>query len=165
MLTPTIFLTMFNYNHDTNNRLLALASKLTPTQWATSHDYGHNTIHEIMHHTITVEEEWLHLCREGEVFWNARPIADYPDVPSLLTLSDAIHADYLPYVQSLTDDILAGTATGLMPDGIIRPEVVWHMLLHYHTHSTLHRSEVARMLTGFGFSPNSIDFFGYPVSR
>jgi uncharacterized damage-inducible protein DinB len=161
MLSQTILLTMFEYNHHINNRLLDLARKVTPEQWIEPIEQGQRNLHETLFHYLSTEEEWLSVCAHGEAIWRTRLIENFPDVDSLQNLSDQTYAAYLPYIDSLTDSTLNSTVCAMMPHGIEREEIVWHMLLHMLYHSAQHRSEVAILLTRFNLSPGFIDFYGF----
>src|SRR6476619_491385 len=103
MLAPTMLLTMFQYGHDTNNRLLDKAAQVTPEQWDARQEADQRSLHETLFHVITVEEEYLSLCQHRQPIWNSQPFERYPDVASLRALSDQVHANYPPYLESLTD--------------------------------------------------------------
>ncbi|MEZ4670194.1 MAG: DinB family protein [Anaerolineae bacterium] len=161
MLSRDILLTMYHYNHDINNRLLGFARHVTPQQWLAPLEAGQWNLHQILFHILSVEEEWLTVSKHGTPIWDSRSITDFPDVDSLLALSDQAYQTFLPYIESLTDDILTSTVNALMPDGLVKDEVIWHMLLHNFYHSAQHRSEVAVLLTRYGHSPGFIDIYGY----
>jgi len=161
MLAPTIIRTMYQYSHDTTNRLLDLATKVTPEQWDTPQEAGQRSLHQTLHHLIVVEEEYLHLCQTGHTIWASQPIERYPNATSLHALNDQIHATYLPYLERLTDDDLTTRITALMPSERVESVLIWHIFIHMLYHSAQHRSECAFMLTRYGHSPGFIDFYGY----
>jgi uncharacterized damage-inducible protein DinB len=161
MLGQTMLLTMYEYNHHTNSRLLDLAQNVTQEQWITPLDIGQRNLHETLHHYLTTEEEWLSVCEHGKPIWRTRPIEDFPDVESLRTLSNETYNAYRPYFERMTDDMLTASVYAMMPHGVEKHEIAWHMLLHMLYHSAQHRSEVALMLTRDGHSPGFIDFYGF----
>lgn len=158
-----MLLTMFEFNHVTNNRLLDVAAVLTPEQWTTPLDEGQRSLHETLFHLLTVEEEWGYLCRHKQSRFRYRQINDYPDAASLRTFSDQDYRVTCDYLESVDDDILTSTVTGVMPppEFEVRTFPVWQILTHILYHSAQHRSEVALMLTRCGHSPGSIDFIGH----
>jgi uncharacterized damage-inducible protein DinB len=161
MLTRTLLLTMFQYSYDTNVRLLGLAANVSPEEWDAPQEMGQRSLHETLFHLLAVEEEWLYLCAHGVSAWRQRVFAAYPDAASLRALADETYQSYRPYLERLTDDDLRTRITAIMPDGDTRTAPVWPMLAHMLYHSAQHRSECAFMLTRCGFSPGSIDFYGY----
>lgn len=162
MLSQILLLNWFDYNHETNNRLLELAAKVTPEQWDMPQDFGRCTsLHETLFHVLSVEEEWLELCESGTPNFGFRSLDDYPDAASLQTYSDQVYDQYRPYLESLNDEQLIAKIFALLPDNRERSVMVWQLLSHMLYHSAYHRSEIASMLTNFGQSPGPIDFFGF----
>lgn len=161
MLGATILLTMFRYDHDKNEQLLALAERVTPQEWAEPQPSEQRSLHETLFHILAVAEEYLVLCETGEVTWGKRSTADYPDAASLRAFNDRIYASYLPTLERLTDEQLVQRVTAPMPHGVVQSVVMWQILVHMLYHSQQHRSEAASILTRYGHSPGFIDFFGF----
>lgn len=162
MLSQILLLNWFDYNHETNNRLLERAAKITPEQWDMPQDFGRCTnLHETLFHVLSVEEEWLELCERETPNFGFRSLDDYPDAASLQTYSDQVYDQYRPYLESLNDEQLIAKIFALLPDNRERSVMVWQLLSHMLYHSAYHRSEIASMLTNFGQSPGPIDFFGF----
>jgi uncharacterized damage-inducible protein DinB len=163
VLSKTMFLTTFEFNHVTNNRLLDIATVLTPEQWSTPLDAGQRSLHETFFHFLTVEEEWIYLCQNKQSRFRYRPIEDYPDVASLRAFSDQDYRVTCDYLAALDDDLLTSTVAGVMPppEFETRTFPIWQILTHILYHSAQHRSEVALMLTRCGHSPGFIDFIGH----
>ena len=161
MLGATILMTMFRYDHDKNEQLLALAERVTAHEWSEPQPSGQRSLHETLFHILAVVEEYLVLCETGQATWGARKISDYPDAASLRTFNDKIYATYLPTLERLTDEQLMQRITSVMPHGVVQSVVMWQILVHMLYHSQQHRSEVASMLTRYGHSPGFIDFFGF----
>lgn len=163
MLSKTMFLTMFEFNYVTNKRLLTAATVLTPEQWSTPLDAGQRGLHETLFHLLTVEEEWLYLCRNNLSRFRYRRIEDYPDAASLHDFSDQDYRVTCDYLAGVDDDLLISTVTGIMPppEYEIRTFPIWQILTHVLYHSAQHRSEAALMLTRFGHSPGFVDFIGH----
>lgn len=161
MLAPAILRTMFQYDHEKNHQLLALAAQVTSQQWDEPQPAGQRSLHETLFHILSVCEEYLLLCRTGQPNWNMRWIHDYPDAVSLQQFSDQLYAAYLPDLEQLTDQQLTAHITSVMPHGVTQSVRVWQLLLHMLYHSAQHRSEVASILTRYDHSPGFIDFFGF----
>ncbi len=160
MLSRTILLEMFKYNYDTNIRLLKLAKNITPVQWGEPQPAGQRSMHQTFFHLLVVEEEWVVLCEHGNPRWDYRLIENYSDVESLTRFADEAYGIMWRYIESVDEKTLASTVTGLMPDGKVHTEAIWFLLIHLLYHSAQHRSEIASMLTRYGFSPREIDFIG-----
>ena len=157
-----MLLTMFQYGHDTNNRLLNKAEEATPEQWDARQEADQRSLHETLFHIFMVEDEWLDFCQhKAPPVWESRPFERYPDVPSLRALNDQIFTTYSPYVEALTEDQLTSRVFATMPHGVDQSVLLWHLLVHMLYHSAQHRSEAASILTRYHQSPWFIDFFGY----
>lgn len=161
MLSTTMLLTIFQYDHDTNNRLIDLAANVTSEQWDAPQEAGQRSLHETMFHILAVHEEWLSLCVNEQPVWGIAKFDRYPNAASLRAFSDKIYTTYLPYIESLTEDQLLSSVTAVMPHGVVQSVLIWHMLVHTFYHNAQHRSESAFMLTHYEHSPGFIDFFGY----
>ena len=164
MLSQMMMLKMFGFNHQTNNRLLDLATMLTPEQWDAPQDIGRrSSLRETMFHTLIVEEEWVYFCEHSVTRFDFRKIEDYPDVASLRRFSDDTYQWIQGYLENLDEEKLTATITGAAPGDVERNFSVWYILLHAVFHSAQHRSEAAEMLTRFGYSPGFIDFINHDL--
>lgn len=161
MLSQTMLLTMFQYNHHINTRLLDLAANVTAEQWHAPQEADQYSLRETLFHLLAVEQEWFHLAQHGKPIWRSLPYDQYPDVASLRAFSDQLYQTFLPFFENLTDEKLTSTIHATMPQGVDQSVLIWHMLIHALYHSAQHRSEVASMLTRFGHSPSFIDFNGF----
>jgi uncharacterized damage-inducible protein DinB len=91
--------------------------------------------------------------------------ADYPDVLALRSLWAALEAQTVAFVRGLTDADMARVYENALPNGHVERLRLSTMMLHVANHGTQHRSEVAAMLTGFGLSPDQLDYIDYVVTR
>ncbi len=69
------------------------------------------------------------------------------------------------YLARLSDDDLTDYVRYTTDEGEKRERVLWHCLLHVVNHGTQHRSEAAVILTGYGHSPNGLDFTAFLNER
>lgn len=165
MIARTILSTMIRYSHDVNSELLGVCERLSPEQWDAPNSLGLGSLHETAFHVIRVEEEWFELCRTGTPQFGLRALEQFPDIASLRQLSDDMCARIDAWFSTATDDDLGAGVTALLPHGAVATWPRWRIFVHAFTHSTLHRGEMAALLTGFGHSPGSIDFYGYGAAR
>jgi uncharacterized damage-inducible protein DinB len=68
-------------------------------------------------------------------------------------------------VNGLTDADMARVYGNARPNGHVERLRLSTMMLHVANHGTQHRSEAAAMLTGFGQSPDQLDYIDYIVTR
>jgi uncharacterized damage-inducible protein DinB len=163
MHSKSLLLTMFDFNHSINTRLLGIAAELPPEQWDAPQTIGRaSSLHETFFHIITVEEEWRLFCETGgKDYWGFRPEADFPDAASLIALADQEYEAVRAYLTRIPDEGVMAPVTGILPHGVTKTAPAWHFLTHSLFHSAQHRSETAIMLTAFGHSPSFIDFLGF----
>ena len=165
MLTRDVLRTMVRYSHDVNSELLQLCAELSPDQWDAANTLGIGSLHEAAFHVIAVEAEWFELCRTGKPEFGRMLVEQYPDIGSLRQLSDEAFAHIDAWFGTATDEDLAEGVTAMLPHGAEATWPRWRMIVHAYTHSSLHRGKMAALLTGFGHSPGSIDFYGNGVRR
>jgi uncharacterized damage-inducible protein DinB len=72
-----------------------------------------------------------------------------------------IEADTQSFVKGVTEDDLARVIHYINSQGTPCAYPLWQMMVHQANHAAQHRSEVAVMLTQFGFSPGGLDFLVY----
>jgi uncharacterized damage-inducible protein DinB len=65
------------------------------------------------------------------------------------------------FVIGLKDEDAARVYAQTLPNGADFRMPLWQMMLHVANHGTQHRSEVAAMLTSFGYSPGDLDLLFY----
>jgi uncharacterized damage-inducible protein DinB len=165
MIAPTMLSTMLRHGHDVNAELLGLCERLTPAQWEAPNPLGLGSLHETAFHVIAVEEEWYELCRTGTPQFGLRSLEEFSDITSIRRLLDDTFTRIDGWFASASDDDLATGVTAMLPHGAVTTWPRWRFLVHSYTHSTLHRAEMAALLTSFGQSPGSIDFYGYGARR
>ncbi|MFN8423863.1 MAG: DinB family protein [Anaerolineae bacterium] len=73
----------------------------------------------------------------------------------------ASSADWIDYVDGLTDADLDSTITYANTKGEPFRNPLWQILTHLSLHGMQHRAEAAAMLTERGASPGDIDFIRY----
>ncbi len=161
MLTQTILATMVRYSHDVNIELVDLCARLSPEQWDAPNANGLGSLHETAFHIVAVEEEWYELCRTGIPQFGLRDVGQFGDAAAVQSLCEETFARIDPFLAAATDEDLGEAITAMLPHGRVTAWPRWRMLVHAFTHSSIHRGEMATLLSGFGQSPGSIDFYGY----
>lgn len=159
MLAKTMIVTKFEYNYASNKRLLDLATKVTPEQWTDNTvQYSRGNLHTTLHHILTVEQMWVHMCQHRGIMPTLPSMDDLPSVESLITYSDEVHQGIMAYLTDADESELSTEFSATSPSGKPYSLVVWRILTHVLYHSAQHRSEVADLLTQYGHSPGDMDF-------
>jgi uncharacterized damage-inducible protein DinB len=164
MLTETLR-TFYGYNRWATERVLDTAIQLTPEQLDVPAGGEQRSVRETLLHLMTTQKGWLSwwdgsLPAEEAYRLRLDP-ARYPDVAALRELWDALEQQTQAFLDRLDDDLLQRVYSSQMPDGSEWQMVLWKMMLHLANHGTQHRSEVAALLTGFGYSPGDLDMIFY----
>jgi uncharacterized damage-inducible protein DinB len=148
---------MYEYNDWANHRLLEKAANVTPEQFVAPSSHSFGSLQATLVHTLDTEIGWRGLLK-GEGFSPDLNPADFPTVAAIQQRWAQEEQARWDYLNSLSDDDLAGTIRYHTHTGVLRERVLWHCLFHLVNHGMQHRSEAATLLTGYGQSPGDIDF-------
>ncbi|MSQ12239.1 MAG: hypothetical protein EXR48_06090 [Dehalococcoidia bacterium] len=151
-----VFAALYEYGEWANERLLTLASKLTPEQFRRQYSKGYRPIHENLVHLLQVDWAWY-------FDWRAEPFPRFG--AEQLPLVDAIREAWAPliakrraFLADLGDRELTQEIPGRRPGDTSSPLLLWQALLQCANHGMQHRAEIAAMLTDAGHSPGDLDF-------
>lgn len=162
--------TMYDYNDWAMTRVFNAADELSQEQLDMAGTAGHGSILQTLLHLIDTQRGWLSWWdgskSAAEAISSGVDPADYPDVASLRALWADVFAQTTTFTSALKDEDATRVYTTETPDGQTLTFILWQMMYHVANHGTLHRSEVAAMLTDFGHSPGNLDplyyFFEQP---
>ena len=150
---------IYEYNYWANNRLLAMAEKVTPEQFVAPSSHSFSSLQGTLLHNLDAEWHWRLLLQKGEV-WVQPDLeaADFPTVGALQQRWQEEEQSMWGYLNSLHDEDLSGIVRYLVDGSIVRERLLWHCLFHIVNHGMQHRSEAANLLTIYSQSPGQIDF-------
>ena len=146
---------LYEYGYDRNVKLLEQAQNLTEEQFSGDPPFGQDSVKQLFFHIARAENGWRSAWQTGE----RQPpveIDDYPDRAAFRTLFDETSDVTLGYIDSLTDGDLDGDFNGVP---------LWQTMTHVFNHGTQHRSEIAMLLTHFGYSPGDLDLAFFVFER
>ena len=156
-MTSSDLLTLFRYNSWANHRILEHSARLTPEQLHASAAMDHGSAFQTLLHMADVEWSWRIMSTNTaarEYVWEAEAL---PDLASVDRFWRAECARMLAYVESLDETALNQEIDfGSLQRSKPRSATVRQILLHVVTHSSHHRSEMARRLTECGHSPGDL---------
>lgn len=148
---------IFEYNYWANYRLLDMAEKVTPEQFVAPSSHSFSTLQGTLVHTLDAEWGWRVLLQSGG---STELLKDenFPTVDILRKHWQEEEKAMWDFINSLSDEDLAGVIRYPIDGGLMRERVRWHCLFHVVNHGMQHRSEAANLLTTYGQSPGEIDF-------
>ena len=152
--------TLYNYSAWANTRILDTAAQLSAEQFAASVGASYPSVQDTLVHTLSAQIAWLYRF-QGK---NAPPVlvsADFPDLATLRGRWDAVEAETQAFVAGLDDAALNAEIRVVDRAGNTNHYILWQIMMHQANHATQHRSEVAAMLTQFGYSPGDLDLLDY----
>lgn len=160
MLGKEMLTTEFAYNAARNQRMLAHAAECTEEQLDAETGYSMGSLRATLVHLLMVELGWRSALAGVTVDRSNPPLAPTATVAAMQAFQREDAETARTYVESLSDDDLAGTVT-LARGSDSYDFVRWTVLQHILFHSAQHRSEAAELLTRYGHSPGDTDFIYY----
>ncbi len=164
MLGKEMFATEFAYNAARNQRILAHAADCTEEQLDTETGYGLGSLRATLVHLLIVEYGWRSALAGTPADRSNPPLTPTASIADMQAFQQEDAETARAYVESLSDDDLAGTVTLQRGAGQSYDFARWTVLQHILFHSAQHRSEAAELLTRYGHSPGDTDFI-YFITR
>lgn len=149
--------TLYAYNTWANTRVLDTATRLIPPQLSAAVGASFPSVLATLEHTMLWQARWLARWRE-EADRAIPEIGQHPDLAALRTTWAEVDAETHRFVGVLDATALARAIAYVNDRGETWVYPLWQLLVHQVNHATQHRSEVAVMLTQFGYSPGWLDF-------
>ena len=153
---------LYAYNHWANERILDACEKLSQEQFLAGQGMSsaNPSIRDTLVHTMAAQEMWLARC--GGV--SPARLLDPRDFNTLALIRQywyQVEQHTQAYLGAVQDDFLLQTIEYKTTKGQPYANVRWQVLVHQANHATQHRSEIALLLTRWGFSPGDLDFIVY----
>ncbi len=149
-------ITMYDFACWGRDRICEQAEKLTPEQFDQETRFPIHTVKETLVHTMSAEQIYRQrLMGQPRTEVEKEAFADLAAIRDYWKAEEARMRDYLANVSDETwmEKFRYTTSRG---DEFERVRL--HMITQLFFHSMQHRSELAQMVTEFGFSPGDIDF-------
>ena len=151
----------FSFHFDETQRLLELARALPDDIYRAANGYSRDGIHNTFVHLLGASQLWRNVIADrAPAFSDAQDMAD---IDALVALFEIERNGWLELVATFDAEALFGTIERQSPFGTI-VLTIWQTLQHVILHGIGHHTELARMLTEAGQSPNDIDFLFYQAS-
>lgn len=150
-------LKLIDYNEWATDRILQQAARLTPEQYTAPANIPWGSIRGTFVHMLSAERTWRLRFRD-HVSKPALREADYPTLDDVIAAWQEERAILRAWAETQTDDDLAQMLHYANSKGEPYEAQLSHILTHVINHGTQHRSEVAVLLTDYGYSPGDLDF-------
>ena len=158
---PQTYQIQFSFHFDETQRLLALARSLPEDVYHAKNGYSHDSIHNTFAHLLGASQLWRNVIANREpAFSEAKAMAD---IDALVALFEIERTGWRELVATFDGVTLFETIERQSPFGTI-VLTIWQTMQHVILHGMGHLTELARMLTEAGQSPNDIDFLFYRAS-
>ena len=162
-MDKTIIASLYEYGIWANDRLLALAAKLTPEQLARESSKGYLSIHQTFVHLVSADTRWFARWK-NETLPTPLTAQDVPTLEAIRRAWEPLIAARRAYLAGLSEDQLREPLS-LTFDGRAYTLPRWQGIVQAANHATQHRSEIAAMLTDAGHSPGDIDYLFFCLGR
>ena len=152
---------LFAYNVWANHLVLDKAAAVSEADYAASAEgISFGSLRGTLLHLIGTESGWLSRWK-GEEEAEALTEQNTPDLAALRERWLVEEERQRVYLDSLSDDTVAGTVNFTFRNGRTGSQPLWLMIVHLINHGTQFRSEAAVRLTQVGQSPGNLDLFIY----
>ncbi len=163
-MTPELAREMARYNRWMNDKLYAVADRLTDEERKADRGAFFGSIHRTFNHLLLTDRVWLArfngvALQEGEFGPGGIRSLDqelYADFDELRGERARTDGEIDAYVATLTDEKLAGNLRYLRR-GVANEFPLWHAIAHFFNHQTHHRGQVTTLLMQAGHDPGVTD--------
>jgi len=147
---------LYRYDRWANDLVFGCASKLTDEQFKRDLQSSHRSVRDTLAHIVAAEWIWLKrwLGTSPKSLFDP---ADFPDIASLSAKLKEVETEQIPFIETLTDQSLAGSLAYTNTKGERWEYPLGHMMQHLVNHSSYHRGQVTTMLRQLGGEAASVD--------
>lgn len=158
---PQTYHVQFSFHFDETQRLLALARALPEDVYRAQITYSHASMHNTFAHLLSADQLWRNVITgTPPSFLQAEDIAG---IDALVALFEIERQGWRELIATLDQATLLSSIERQSPFGtVVLP--IWQTLQHVILHGMAHHTELARMLSEAGHSPDDIDFLFYQPS-
>lgn len=163
-MTPEHARAMARYNRWMNDKLYAVADKLTDAERKQDRGAFFKSIHRTFNHLLVADRVWMGRfvgteLKDGELGPGGIKSLDqelYSDFAELRRERTKADDELDAYVATLTADKLAGNLRYLR-HGTVNELPLWHAVAHAFNHQTHHRGQITTLLMQAGHDPGVTD--------
>ena len=153
----TMIQTLYRYGTWATERIFEKANSLSAAEFTQIAPGGSESIRDTLVHLVWGEDLWLARMREAKSPVHPDP-GGFPDLAAIRSRWEEVDSAMVGFVNQLTFYDLDCYVSYVNSLDETWEYQIWQMLLHQANHATQHRSELAMMLTSYGYSPGWLDF-------
>ena len=163
-MTPEYTRVLARYNRWMNDKLYAVAEKLTDAERKQDRGAFFGSIHRTLNHILLADRVWLGrltgtALKEGEMGPGGIRALDqelYENFDELCRERAKTDDEIDAFVATLTDEKLSGNLRYLRR-GVVNEFPLWHAVAQLFNHQTHHRGQVTTLLMQAGHDPGVTD--------
>ncbi len=148
---------LYMYNDWANARILQTAEQVSAAQLIAPTTHSHGDLRNTLIHTLNAEWTWR-VRWQGVSPTTVLSAADLPTLQAIRVRWQTEEQHMWAFLDTLHPADLVRMITYTTTKGVQSAQPLWQLLLHVVLHGMQHRSEMAAMLTAYGYSPGDIDF-------
>jgi uncharacterized damage-inducible protein DinB len=149
--------TFFEFHYWATDKLLQECARLTPAQLDAPVAFPSGSLRATLVHVLGAEWVWRSRW-QGVSPPGPLDLAELPTFASIVVRWAAERNAMAAYLAQLGDDALSQPLVYRRYGGHEQSQPLWQLIMQVLFHSVQHRTEIAAMLTDFGYSPGDIDF-------
>jgi uncharacterized damage-inducible protein DinB len=148
---------LYQYNAWANQQIFNTAAQLHPDQLRAETNSSFGSVHGTLAHIVEAQWTWLKRW-QGDAPSAPLDPQIFPDLDHIRAYWDQIESETQNFLAKCTEGDLARLITYRNFQNELWTYPLWQQMLHQVNHATQHRSEVALVLSSWGFSPGWLDF-------
>jgi uncharacterized damage-inducible protein DinB len=151
---------LFRYDRWAWERVLAQVEHLSTEQYLALAPVPHGSLRGTLVHALSAKYVWRNRWL-GEPPTAGLNEIDLPTFDGLQVRWEAEARALDEFVSSVTDQALLSVLHYRTLRGAGMSDVLWHLMAHLVNHGTQHRSEVAMLVSSYGYSPGDLDLITF----
>lgn len=155
-----IIKTAWAYNVWAGGRFLSAAQALSEGDFLRDLGDGVGSVRDKLAHLCGADEVWM--ARIAGDFSPKMPAKDeFPNAQVLKSRQESVHARYLSFLESATEESLASSIAYRNLRGQEFSTPLYQVLMHVSNHGTYHRGQAASLIRRISGSPPVTDLIEY----
>ncbi len=155
-MSPELYLALARYNRWMNEKLYAVASRLSDEERRRDRGAFFKSIHGTLDHLLVADRIWMGRFEGAELQGASLDQELYPDFEELQRERARTDHDIESWVSALRGEELAAPLR-YSRRGVTHENPLWWSLSHFFNHQTHHRGQVTTLLMQAGHDPGVTD--------